>query len=104
LTKLAKEAGVEGFHFDEFNPPDWIKENVVDKLGVSACIITDGAKIASGPVEKIKGEVKDMISKIGEGLGIMMAPSCQVLPATPNEHFKAWVDATHEYGRYPLKK
>jgi len=33
----------------------------------------------------------------------MMAPSCQVLPATPNESFKAWVDATHEYGKYPLK-
>jgi uroporphyrinogen-III decarboxylase len=104
LTKLAKEAGVEGFHFDENNPPEWIKENVVDKLGVPACIITDGARIVSGPVEKIKAEVKDMISKVGEGLGIMMAPSCQVLPATPNDHFKAWVDATHEYGKYPLKK
>jgi uroporphyrinogen-III decarboxylase len=104
LTKLAKEAGVEGFHFDENNPPGWIKENVVDKLGVSACIITDGAKIVSGPVEKIRAEVKDWMSRIGEGLGVMMAPSCQVLPATPNEHFKAWVDATHEYGKYPLKK
>ncbi len=104
LTKLAKEAGVEGFHFDENNPPEWIKEQVVDKLGVSACIITDGAKIVSGPVEKIRAEVKDWMSRIGDGLGIMMAPSCQVLPATPNENFKAWVDATHEYGRYPLKK
>jgi uroporphyrinogen-III decarboxylase len=55
LTKLVKEAGVEGFHFDELNPPDWIKENVVNKLGASACVITDGAKILSGPVEKNKG-------------------------------------------------
>lgn len=104
LTKLVKEAGVEGFHFDENHPPEWIKENVVDKLGVSACIITDGARIVSGPIEKIRAEVKDWMSRIGDGLGVMMAPSCQVLPATPNEHFKAWVDATHEYGRYPLKK
>jgi uroporphyrinogen-III decarboxylase len=105
LTKLVKEAKVEGFHFDETkNPPDWIKEKVVDELGVSACIITDGAAIVKGPVEKIKAEVKDQISQIGDGLGLMMAPSCQVLPATPNEHFKAWVDATHEYGTYPLKK
>jgi len=103
LTKLATETGVEGFHFDEQNnPPEWIKEHVVDKFGVSACIITDGAKIVKGPPEKIGEEVKDQISKIGDGLGIMMAPSCQVLPATPNEHFKAWVDATHEYGTYPL--
>ena len=104
LIRLVKEAGVEGFHFDEENPPDWIKENVVDKLGVPACIITDGARIVSGPVEKIRAEVKEQMSMVGDGLGLMMAPSCQVLPATPNEHFKAWVDATHEYGRYPLTK
>ena len=105
LTLLVKEAKVEGFHFDETNnPPDWIKEKVVDELGVPACIITDGAAIVKGPVDKIKAEVKEQIESIGDGLGIMMAPSCQVLPATPNEHFKAWVDATHEYGTYPLKK
>jgi uroporphyrinogen-III decarboxylase len=103
LTKLATETGLEGFHFDENCPPEWIKEEVVNKLGVSACIITDGARIVSGPADKIREEVKDQISKIGDGLGTMMAPSCQVLPATPNEHFKAWVDATHEYGKYPLK-
>lgn len=104
LTKLATQTGLEGFHFDEQNnPPDWIKENVVDKFGISACIITDGAKIVSGPAEKIREQVQDQISKIGDGLGTMMAPSCQVLPATPNEHFKAWVDTTHEYGKYPLK-
>jgi hypothetical protein len=105
LTKLATQTDLEGFHFDEMdNPPEWIKAHVVDKFGVSACIITDGHKIVRGPAELIREEVKDQISKIGDGLGIMMAPSCQLLPATPNEHFKAWVDATHEYGRYPLNR
>jgi uroporphyrinogen-III decarboxylase len=103
LKKLATQTGLEGFHFDEVNPPDWIKQKVVDAFGVSACIITDGALIAGGPLEKIREEVRGIISKVGDGLGIMMAPSCQVLPATPNEHFKAWVDATHEFGMYPLK-
>ncbi len=103
LTKLATQTGLMGFHFDELNSADWIKDNVVDKFGVSACIITDGAKIVNGPVEKIREEVKKEISLVGDGLGLMMAPSCQVLPATPKEHFKAWVDATHEYGKYPLK-
>ena len=104
LTRLVRETGIEGVHFDEVHPPEWVKENVVEKLGISGCIITDGARIVKGPVENIKAEVKEQISKIGDGLGIMMAPSCQVLPATPNEHFKAWVDATHEYGKYPLEK
>lgn len=102
LTKLATQTGIEGFHFDETAPPEWIKENVVDKFRKPACIITDGARIVSGPPEKIGDEVKDQISKIGDGLGVMMAPSCQVLPATPNGHFKAWVDATHKYGKYPF--
>lgn len=105
LTKLATETGLEGFHFDEMdNPPEWIKEQVVDKFGISACIITDGHHIVNGPPEKIRAEVKDQISKVGDGKGIMMAPSCQLLPATPNAHFKAWVDATHEYGTYPLQQ
>ena len=103
LTKLATETGLEGFHFDETgNPPEWIKEHVVDKFGVSACIITDGHHIVSGPPDKIRAEVKDQISRIGDGIGIMMAPSCQLLPATLNAHFKTWVDATHEFGTYPL--
>lgn len=33
LTKLAREAGVEGFHLDENHPPEWIKENVIKKPG-----------------------------------------------------------------------
>ncbi|UCF82556.1 MAG: hypothetical protein JSV50_15360 [Desulfobacteraceae bacterium] len=104
LTKLATQAGLEGFHFDEMNnPPEWIKANVIEKFGVSACIITDGHKIVKGPVEDIKADVKKQIACIGDGLGVMMAPSCQLLPATPNEHFKAWVDATHEIGTYPLE-
>lgn len=103
LTKLATQTGLEGFHFDETNnPPEWIKEHVVEKFGMSACITTDGDKIVKGPVETIRSEVKEQISRIKDGLGIMMAPSCQLLPATPNANFKAWVDATHEFGAYPL--
>ena len=103
LNKLATQAGVDGFSLDEETPAEWVKENVVEKLGKAACIITDGATITNGPVEKINEEVRDQIAKVGDGLGIMMAPSCQVLPATPNDYFKAWVDATHAYGKYPIE-
>jgi len=102
LTALATQTGIEGFHFDEMNPTGWIMEHVVKKFNVSACIITDGHLIVRGPIEKIRQEVKHQISQISDGLGIMMAPSCQLLPATPNKHFKAWVDATHAFGTYPL--
>lgn len=104
MIKLATQAGVDGFSLDEETPAEWVKENVVDKLRRPACIITHGANILNGRVEKIKEDVGDQISRIGDGLGIMMAPSCQVLPATSKENFKAWVDATHEYGKYPLNR
>jgi uroporphyrinogen-III decarboxylase len=102
LTKLAKEAGVEGFHLDENHPPEWVKENIVKKLGIPSCIMTNNSIITTGPVEKIRDEVKTQIRKIGDGHGVMMAPTCQIPPPTTNEHFKAWVDATHEFGKYPL--
>ncbi|MBU7006542.1 uroporphyrinogen decarboxylase family protein [Phosphitispora fastidiosa] len=103
LERLAKETGIEGLHLDENHTSEWVKENVVDKLGIGACIITDGAKLVNGTIDEIDNEVKDQISGIGDGLGMMMAPSCQVLPATPDKNFKAWVDATHKYGTYPLQ-
>ena len=102
LEKIIKEAGVEGLHLDDCHSPDWIKENVVAKFNIPACIASDCHKIARGPVDHIRAEVKNALEKVSDGLGLMMAPCCQVLPYTPNEHFRAWVEATHEYGRYPL--
>jgi len=103
LSKLVRQSGIEGIHLDEAHPSDWVKANVVDKLGISACIVVENHKIVKGPVDAIKNEVKAEISKAGDGLGLLMAPSCQILPATPNMHFKAWVAATQENGAFPLK-
>ena len=102
LEKIIKEARVEGLHLDDCHSPAWIKEKVVDKFNIPACISSDCHKIALGPIQRIQTEVKHQLTEIEDGLGIMMAPCCQVLPYTPNEHFKAWVDATHEYGKFPL--
>jgi len=103
MVKLIKYAKVQGIHFSEENSVKWIKSHVVDELGVSASVVVDGALIANGTQEKIEEEVKKQLSMIGDGLGMIMAPSCQVLPFTKNELFKAWVDATHKYGRYPIE-
>jgi uroporphyrinogen-III decarboxylase len=83
--KIIKEARVEGLHLDDCHTPEWIKENVVDEFNIPACITIDCHKIAQGPVHSIQPDVKHALAKINDGLGIMMAPSCQVLPYTPNE-------------------
>jgi len=104
LKELVKDVGIEGLHFDENHPETWIKEKVVEELGVPSCIVVDGAIIAKGPEDKIHEEVKNKITQVGDGKGLMMAPSCQVLPHTPNDYFKAWVNATHDIFKYPILK
>ncbi len=102
LEKLVKEAGIGGLHLDEKHDAAWIRENIVKRLSVPAALIVHGATIASGPKEKIEAVVKETIEIGGPGGGVLMAPSCQILPSTPGSHFKTWVDATHRYGKYPL--
>jgi uroporphyrinogen-III decarboxylase len=103
LEKLVKEAGVGGLHLDEKHDAAWIRENIVNKLKIPAALIVHGADpIASGPIEKIEAVVKETVGIGGPGGGVLMAPSCQILPSTSELHFKAWVDATHKYGRYPI--
>ena len=100
LSTLAKQSGIEGFHLDDAHPPRWVKENIIDKFEMPACITADCNKIAKGPRQDIKSMVKKMMDDVGHAPGVMMAPCCHVLPHTPNAYFKAWVDATHEFGRY----
>jgi len=102
LESLVREAGVSGLHLDEKHDAAWIRERVVRQLNVPAALIVHGAVIDGGPAEKIETIVKETIEIGGPGGGVLMAPSCQLLPATPGLHFKAWVDATHKYGKYPL--
>jgi uroporphyrinogen-III decarboxylase len=102
LEKLVKEAGVGGLHLDEKHDATWIRENIVSRLGVPAALIVHGSIIANGPSEKIETTVKETVEIGGPGGGVLVAPSCQILPSTPGAHFKAWVDATRKYGTYPI--
>ena len=103
LERLVKEAGVAGLHLDENHDGTWIRENVVEKLGIPGALIVHGPDpIASGPLEKIDAVVKETVESGGPGGSVLMGPSCQVLPSTPGPNFKAWVDSTHKYGTYPI--
>jgi uroporphyrinogen-III decarboxylase len=103
LQKIVEQTGVEGVHLDDSHSPRWVKENVIDRLNIPACISLDCHKIAAGPMAAIESMVQKALDTIDDGRGVMMAPCCQILPHTPNAHFKAWVDATHTRGAYPLQ-
>jgi uroporphyrinogen-III decarboxylase len=103
LEKLVKDANLVGLHLDQYHSPEWVRDNVRDKMRVAAGIPIDGNNpIATGPIEKIEEETKRAIEIAAPGGGVIIVPSGQVLPSTPNEHFKAWVAATHKYGKYPI--
>jgi uroporphyrinogen-III decarboxylase len=100
LERLVREAGVGGLHLDEKHDAAWIRDHVVRQLRIPAALIVHGATIANGPADKIAAVVKETIEIGGPGGGVLMAPSCQILPSTPGSHFKAWVEATHRFGHY----
>jgi uroporphyrinogen-III decarboxylase len=103
LEKLVKDANLVGLHLDQYHDPLWVKDNIRDKMGVAAGIPIDGADpLVVGPIEKIQKETREAIEIAAPGGGILLCPSGQVLPSTPNEFFKAWVDAVHTYGKYPI--
>ena len=103
LDKVTKEANLIGLHLDQNHSPEWVKDNIRDKMGVAGGMPIDGANpLVVGPIEKIEEMTREAIESAAPGGGMIMVPTGQVLPPTPNDHFKAWVDATHKYGKYPI--
>ncbi len=104
LEKLVKDANLIGLHLDQYHSPEWVRDHIRDEMGIAGGIPLDGSNpLCTGPLEKIIEETKTAIEAVAAGGGIIMVPSGQVLPSTPNEFFKGWVDATHKYGKYPIR-
>jgi uroporphyrinogen-III decarboxylase len=102
LEKLAKDAKLIGYHLDKYHDAKWVKENIRDKMQLAAGIPFRGGFLDKGPLEQIQEETEKAIDIAAPGGGIIVVPTGQVLPSTPNEHFKGWIDAVHKYGRYPI--
>jgi len=75
------------------------------KYGKIICIagnINCGDTLSRAPVEQVIREVKEAIRKAGPGGGyIMMSSNCLHSGVKP-ENYKAMVETTRTYGRYPL--
>ncbi len=104
IAEYVHDAKIAGFHPDEKHPPEWLQENVKKKYNVCVAGIMHGpGPLLQGPLSTIEEVTKNIVQKAGPGGGLMMAPSCEVPPDTPTEHFKKWVEYTHHYGTYPMK-
>jgi len=103
IGEYVEEAKIAGFHPDDKHPPEWLQKNVKEKYKISVAGIIHGpGPLINGPISEIDRVVRETVDKAGIGGGMMMAPSCEVPPDTPQENFKRWVQYCHEYGKYPL--
>lgn len=96
LEKLVKDANIVGLHLDKYHSAEWVAEVARDKMGVAAGIPMRGGMLNNGPAEKIIEETEKNLAITGSK-GILYVPTGQVLPSTPTEHFKAWVDTCHQW-------
>jgi len=102
LEKLVKDANLLGLHLDKAHDAHWVKDVINDKMGIAGGLPFRGGFLDKGPMEKIEEEAKKSLDIAAPGGGVIFVPTGQVLPSTPNEHFKGWVKIAHEYGRYPF--
>ena len=102
LEKITKDANLIGLHLDKSHDAEWVKTIIKEKMGVAGGLPFRGGFLDKGPIEKIQEEAKKALDVAAPGGGVIFVPTGQVLPSTPNEHFKAWIDVAHEYGKYPF--
>ena len=82
--------------------PARIKEQYGDKLTLSGTISIQDT-LPRGTVDDVRREVKTRIRTCGQGGGLIISPSNQVLLDTKVENFLAIYDAVRESGQYPLR-
>ncbi|MBT8364522.1 MAG: cobalamin-dependent protein [Deltaproteobacteria bacterium] len=96
-----------GFH--GFNPiqPNCMDIDVVKKKwGQKLCLIGNlnlDSTLTLGTPDDVRAEVYERIRTIGPGGGYMVASSNSITDYVPLENMKALIDATFEFGQYPIE-
>ena len=63
-------------------------------------VIDPSETIARSSPEAVRAAVRAEIDVLGPGGGLIVGPGCALPPETPTENLHAFVEASHEYGRY----
>ena len=96
-----------GFH--AFNPIQPNAMNIVEvkkKWGKKLCLIGNinlDSTLTLGTPEDVRAEVYERIRTIGPGGGYMVSSSNSITDYVPPENMKALLDATYEFGKYPIE-
>lgn len=97
------ECGFNGFHPVQPNAMDIVE--VKKKWGKRLCLMGNinlDSTLTLGTPEDVRAEVYERIRTIGPGGGYMVSSSNSITDYVPLENMKAMIDATFEFGRYPI--
>ncbi|MDP3064955.1 MAG: uroporphyrinogen decarboxylase family protein [Chloroflexota bacterium] len=75
------------------------------KYGDRLCVtgnINCGHTLSEAPIEEVVRETKDAIRKAGPGGGYIMMSSNSLHSSVRPENYRAMVEATRKYGKYPI--
>ena len=78
-----------------------VKQRYGDRLCLSGNV-NCGYTLSEAPVEEVVEEVKEVIRKAGLGGGLIMTSSNSLHSSVRPENYAAMIEATRNYGRYPL--
>jgi len=96
-----------GFHgFNPIQPNSMDIETGKQKWGKKLCLIGNlnlDSTLTLGTPEDVRAEVYERIRTIGPGGGYMVASSNSITDYVPLANMKALIDATFEFGKYPIE-
>jgi methanogenic corrinoid protein MtbC1 len=97
------ECGFHGFNPIQPNCMDIVE--VKKKWGKSICLIGNinlDSTLTLGSPQDVRAEVYERIRTLAPGGGYMLASSNSITDYVPLENMKAMLDATFEFGKYPI--
>jgi uroporphyrinogen decarboxylase len=96
-----------GFHaFNPVQPNSMDIDTVKKTWGTKLCLIGNinlDSTLTLGTPEDVRAEVFERIRTIGPGGGYMVSSSNSITDYVPLENMRALIDATFEFGRYPIE-
>ena len=97
------DVGINAIH--PIEPKGMDISDVKQKVGDRLCVIGNidlGSTLTMGTPGDVDAEVKQRVMDIGPGGGYCVGSSNTVTNYVPLENYKAMIEATFEYGEYPL--
>ncbi|NQW18420.1 MAG: hypothetical protein HQ478_13130 [Chloroflexi bacterium] len=104
LMDMVVDAGIDGMN--PIEPAAGMDIAIMKKkYGERICLLGNidcGDTLSNAPVSRVVAEVKEAIRQAAPGGGYVLMSSNSIHSSVRPENYKAMIDATREFGQYPL--